>query len=319
MNKKLLIGILILLILAVIAFMVKDLFLSKNSQENPYELKTDNLKGYDTTLISHKEIFQIPVEMDELHGIAIDNNDNIIVAGSKLILYDKSFTQISKFDLKGIASCVAVNEKGEIYLALQNHIEVWNQQGKMLKQWKTTNPNSIFTGIAVNETSVFITDATERIMHHYDLNGSLINNIGGKDSLKGIPQVIIRSGFYDVALGRDNEIWMTNPGAYLLEAFDENGNLKSSWGEFSKDKIEGFCGCCNPTNFIVMDDGSFVTAEKAFPRIKIYSAEGKFVSIVAGTDKFNDRTKGMDLAKDSQNRIYVLDPMRKQIRIFEKK
>ena len=244
---------------------------------------------------------------------------SIIVAGSKLIIYDKNFKQIAKYELKTTASCVAMDEKGDIFLALQNHIEIWNQQGKMLQQWKTINPNSIFTGIAVNENSVFVTDATERIMHHFDRNGKLINNIGEKDTVKGIPQIIIRSAFYDVALGRDNEIWMANPGAYLLEAFDEKGNLKSSWGVASKTDISGFCGCCNPTNFIVMDDGSFVTSEKAFPRVKIYSPEGKFVSIVAGTDQFNDRTKGMDLAKDSQNRIYVLDPMRKQIRIFEKK
>ena len=42
-------------------------------------------------------------------------------------------------------------------------------------------------------------------------------------------------------------------------------------------------------------------------------------AVVAGPDQFTEGTVGIDLAVDSKNRIYVLDPMRKQVRIFEKK
>jgi sugar lactone lactonase YvrE len=317
MNRKLIVVFLIILILAVVALMVKDLYFSEISQENPYELNTDSLKKYDTSLICYKEVAQIKPEIEELNGMSIDDKDNIVIVGSKVIVYDKEFKEIKSFKLGEVGNCIAVNSNGEIYLGVQNHIEVWDVKGNFLKRWETGNTESILSGIAVNESSVFVADATDRLVHEYDLNGKFLKDFAKEDLSKGVPGIIIRSAFFDVSIGRDNEIWIVNPGAYLLEAFDKKGGLISTWGK-SSEEIHGFCGCCNPTNFTLLSDGSFVTSEKAIPRVKIYSQTGEFVCIVAGPDKFDDGTKGLDLAVDSRNRIYVLDPSRKQIRIFEK-
>ena len=317
MNKKFIIGFLVLLILAVIAIMVYDFYFSENNQENPYELNTESLIKFDTSKIWYKEIIKINPEIDELKGIAIDESDNIIVTGSKVIIYNKAFKEIKSFKLGETGNCVAVNSIGEIFIGVQNHIEVWDLKGDFLKRWETGNTESILTGIAVNESSVYIADAANRVVYEYDSKGKFIKEIGVKDSTKGIPAIILRSQYFDVSIGRDNEIWVANPGFYLLEAFDKNGNLITTWGK-SSEEIEGFCGCCNPTNFAVLSDGSFVTSEKTIPRVKIYSPAGEFVCVVAGPDKFDDGTKGLDLAVDSKNRIYILDPLRKQIRVFEK-
>jgi hypothetical protein len=83
--------------------------------------------------------------------------------------------------------------------------------------------------------------------------------------------------------------------------------------------IERFCGCCNPGHIAILQDGSFVTAEKGIARVKIYNRLGQLVAVVAGPEKFMEGTVGMDLAVDSRNRIYVLDPKRHCVRIFEKK
>jgi hypothetical protein len=82
--------------------------------------------------------------------------------------------------------------------------------------------------------------------------------------------------------------------------------------------IEGFCGCCNPTHIAILRDGSFVTSEKGIARVKIYNRLGNLISLVAGPDQFIEGTEGLDLATDSEQRIYVLDPKQKAIRIFEK-
>ena len=317
MNKKLLIGLLVVLILVVIGLMIRDMFFMTLNQENPYELNTDSLKKFDTSLICYKEVAQIKPEIEELNGISIDDKDNIVIVGSKVIVYDKEFKEIKSFKLGEVGNCVAVNSNGEIYLGVQNHIEVWDVKGNFLKRWETDNTESILSGIAVAESSVFVADATDRVVHEYDLKGKFLKDFAKEDSSKGVPGIIIRSAFFDVSIGRDNEIWIANPGAYLLEAFDKKGSLISTWGK-SSEEIQGFCGCCNPTNFTLLSDGSFVTSEKAIPRVKIYSPSGEFVCIVAGPDKFDDGTKGLDLAVDSRNRVYVLDPSRKQIRVFEK-
>ena len=50
--------------------------------------------------------------------------------------------------------------------------------------------------------------------------------------------------------------------------------------------------------------------------MKLYSAAGKFLSVVAAPKDFARNVVGLDLAVDSRERIYVLDPARKTVRIF---
>jgi hypothetical protein len=121
-----------------------------------------------------------------------------------------------------------------------------------------------------------------------------------------------------VAIDPDGFLWVANTGRHSLENYTEEGDLRSSWGEFSME-IEGFCGCCNPSHFVILDDGSFVTSEKGIARVKVYNRLGNVVSVVAGPDQFAEGTVGLDLAKDSSQRIYVLDPQKKAVRIFAKK
>ena len=83
--------------------------------------------------------------------------------------------------------------------------------------------------------------------------------------------------------------------------------------------MEGFCGCCNPSNFAFLNDSLFVTSEKGIERVKIFNTNGTFLAIVATPDQFEAGTKGLDLAVDKQNRILVLDPVKMLIRIFEQK
>jgi hypothetical protein len=73
--------------------------------------------------------------------------------------------------------------------------------------------------------------------------------------------------------------WST-PGARRIEAFTLDGDLLGHWGEASS-RIEGFFGCCNPSHLAVLADGRFVTSEKGVPRVKIYSAQGEFESVIA--------------------------------------
>lgn len=82
---------------------------------------------------------------------------------------------------------------------------------------------------------------------------------------------------------------------------------------------EGFCGCCNPSNFAILSDGSFVTSEKGIERIKVYLPDGTFKCIVAGPDAFIEGTTGLDLAVNSRDRIFVLDPEKRMVRVFGNK
>jgi hypothetical protein len=201
---------------------------------------------------------------------------------------------------------------------MQDHVEIFDNTGKLLKKWSSCGNDAIITSIAVSGRDVFIADAGNKVVYHYDLSGKLIKKIGQKDPSKGIPGFVIPSSYFDLGIGHDGDLWVVNPGRHRFEKYNPDGDLTTSWGESSM-AVEGFCGCCNPSNFAILADGSFVTSEKGIERIKVYWPDGRFRGVVAGPDSFIEGTRGLDLAVDSRDRIFVLDPEKKQVRVFELK
>jgi len=187
------------------------------------------------------------------------------------------------------------------------------------------------TSIAVSKKDVFVADAGNRIVIHYDTAGNVINHIGKKDIDKNIPGFVIPSPYFDLAVGHDGLLRVVNPGRHRIEAYTFDGDLEFWWGQFSS-SIEGFCGCCNPVNFAILEDDSFVTCEKALVRVKIYDPEGTFVGVVAGPEQFveggaagvsefgtGSQAGAFDVAVDAEGQIFVLDTIKNIVRIFTRK
>jgi hypothetical protein len=61
-----------------------------------------------------------------------------------------------------------------------------------------------------------------------------------------------------------------------------------------------------------------VTSEKGIPRVKVYDRTGKMLAYVPPRE-FSPAAEGMDLAVDSRDRIYVAEPVRGRILVFETK
>ena len=78
-----------------------------------------------------------------------------------------------------------------------------------------------------------------------------------------------------------------------------------------------FCGCCNPTDIALTGKGYVVTAEKGLPRVKVHSAEGELLSVVAPPTQLDRAAAGIDLAVDGQGRVIVLDPVEGVVRLYE--
>lgn len=318
-QNKITIGIGIFVILAVLAFMAVDFFIGLNRPEkNYYKFKLDKLKKIDSTLVNYSEILQFKPNIEKLRAVAIDQNDNIYVTGKdKILIYDKSGNLQKDINTGVEALSIKVKDANNIFLGVRDHIEIWGSNGEQKDKWEILNDRVVITSIATTESSVFVADAGNKIVYHYDFDGNLINEIGRKDSLKGIQGFIIPSPYFDLAIGRDGELWVVNSGRHQLEAYDKEGNLISSWKKTSMG-LDGFSGCCNPSHIAILPNGSFVTSEKGIERIKIHQPSGEFESVVATPEDFEAGTKGLDLAVDSENRVIVLDPKKGIIRIFEK-
>ncbi len=317
MKQKIIIFSAIALLLLLVGFMVKDFFFSNSDNINPYKFELENLRSGDTTKPVFSETFHFTSGLEEIHGIATDLQGNIYVAGKGGVeIFDSAGKSTYKVKINGTANCISVDGKGYILLGLNDHIETWNKEGKQLSTWKSFGSDVVITSIATNDDNMFVADAGQKVVYHCDLIGNLINKIGLKDPATGVPGFIVPSAYFDLGIGKDGNLWVVNPGRHSFEKYNSDGKLFTSWGKASM-AMEGFCGCCNPSNFAMIYDSLFVTSEKAIERVKIYNADGSFRCVVATPDQFEAGTKGLDLAVDKNNRILLLDPVKKLVRIFE--
>ena len=318
MKKKISIIIGIFLFLDIVAIMSWDLFFKTEDQvANQYEYNIDKLKQVDTNLLCYKETQQIAVDAKEILGLAVDNDDNIFVScNDKVLIYRSIGDKTASFTIPAPANCINLDETGKIYLGFKDHIEIWSKDGKLINKWDTINSAAYITSIAIDESSVFLADAGNKRVQQFNRNGQFINQFGKRDKEKGIPGLFIPSPYFDVMIGRDGEIWAVNTGRHSFEAYDKAGNLKSSWKRSSM-QVDGFSGCCNPSHTAILSDGSFVTTEKGIERVKIHAANGDLKCVVAKPDQFVKGTTGLDVAVDSKDRILILDPVKKMVRVFE--
>lgn len=319
MKQKIIIISAIIMLLALVAFMVKDFFFSKPENRNPYEFELNNVRTGDTSMAAYTETGQIKTSLEEIHGLATDAAGKIYVSGKDGVeIFDASGKTENKFKMNGIAQGITVLENGDILLGMLDHIEIWNKNGKQVSKWTSFGSEAVITSIAAKGNDVFIADAGQKVVYRCDLKGHLINKIGLKDPATGVPGFIIPSPYFDLGISKDGNLWVVNPGRHSFEKYAFDGTLLNSWSKASM-AMEGFCGCCNPSNFAFLNDSLFVTSEKGIERVKVYKTDGTFLAVVATPDQFEEGTTGLDLAVDAQNRILILDPVKKLVRIFEPK
>ncbi|MFH1881106.1 MAG: NHL repeat-containing protein [Planctomycetota bacterium] len=333
-----LIGVLIALaiVIAVVALVRLDTTGKKGSglgKEYLYEIDAK----IDPNLIIYEQLGEVfSTGLKAPTAIAVGPGERVYVAGDEVIrIFNEGpnsiFSSFGQIELTDAPRCLTVADDGKFYIGTKDHVEVYDNQGKQLASWDSLGDDAVLTSIAVSKNDVFVADAGNRIVLRYDTAGKLINRIGAKDKARNIPGFVIPSPYFDLAVGRDGLLRVVNPGRHRIEAYTFEGDLEFFWGKFSNVDVKGFCGCCNPANFAILDDESFVTCEKGLTRVKIYDAEGTFVGVVAGPEQlieggtericyFPDQCQagGFDVAVDAAGRIFVLDTIKNVVRIFTK-
>ena len=339
MGTRILIGVLIALavVISVVALVRLDTTGKKGSglsKEYLYELDAK----IDPNLIIYEQLGEaIGTGLKAPTAIAVGPGGRVYIAGDDVIRIfnegqNSTFTSFGQIELLCAPRCLTVADDGKFYIGTKDHVEVYDDQGKQLASWGSLGEKAVLTGIAVSKNDVFVADAGNRIILRYDTAGRLINRIGKKDKGRNIPGFVIPSPHFDLAVGRDGLLRVVNPGLHRIEAYTFDGDLEFWWGKFSNVDVKGFCGCCNPANFTILDDEIFVTCEKGLTRVKIYDAEGIFVGVVAGPEQLIEggtaricyypeqcQAGAFDVAVDAQGRIFVLDTIKNVMKIFTKK
>ncbi len=279
-----------------------------------FDYSLDEYRQVDPALIRYIEGEPLIPTIGKISALAVAPDGKIYVGGENAV---QVFPEPEKFPVDGTPTCLAVDDDGTVFVGMQDHVEI-RSRGWKKTVWASPGEKAYLTSLAVDDWYVYVADAGNRRVWRYKKEGGKPREIGKKDWANGVRGFTIPSAFFDIDIGTDGSLWAVNPGHHALENYRPDGMPITAW-ENSSFTIEGFSGCCNPSHFALMPDSSFVTAEKGLPRVKIHNQDGSLRCVVAAPDQFDEGVVGLDVAVDDLGRIYVLDPSRNHVRVFEEK
>ena len=280
----------------------------------------------DPKSIGYEECRRFFTRTVSARALAVDALNRIYVGDNTEILrYSPGGEEDASFKSTVAPQCLAIGGKehrypGRIYAGLDDHVAVLDPGGRQIASWAGLGEKASLTSIAVAEDEVFVADCGNRLVWKFDTNGRITGRIGDADPARShatrrqdpqgdtkTPGFMITGRFFDVALGGDGLLYAVNPRALRIEGYTHLGDLETHWGKGSP-AVQDFFGCCNPVHFAVMPDGRFVTAEKGFARVKVYSREGQFLCVVAAWPAEGRLTQPGGLARQGKSKNAAVEP-----------
>ena len=303
-------------LVALVALVLARAFVSQLRQvhfSSPGRRAAGTAQGY----AGFREVASFSTACRQPRGLAIALDGTVYVAGDRCVnVFSADGKPLSALTLDGEPHCLAL-ANGLLYVGLQDRIEVY-KGGALTARWGGFGPRAYLTALASAPTGLWVADAGNRAIRLLRFtDGNTLATVGVADKAHGVPGLLIPSPHLDIAVDKAGLLWATNPGRYRVEAYSQDNRLQHAWGE-SSEAIDGFSGCCNPTNLALLPDGRVVTSEKGTPRVKLYNKEGKYLGLLADEDAFPPGDVGLSLAIDGKGRVLVLDPLRHCVRVFQK-
>ena len=283
---------------------------ARDSLGRSFEFRMDDFMQVDPAMIVCEETGFIPVPQTAPVDFAVDAGGRLyIVCENSVVILEADGSPAHTFAVKGPVSCVAVDED-RIYLGAGNIISVYNANGELLEEFAGPGGNFRAAGILPHDMFIYATCAENINLYQLDRSGNLMRQIDDL-VLFSIPRI-------SMAMDPHGYLWVASPGERQLRKYNEEFELIDSWTRIGR-TIDGFSGCCNPTDIAIRKDGTIVTTEKNIVRVKLMNQAGEVTGVVAAPDKFNQQINHLAVVVDNHDRILVLDPHLRGIRIFEDK
>lgn len=267
-------------------------------------------------LIRYRQIASIRTGLDRSAGLAVGPNDAVCVAGDQEVrVFARNGRVQRTLALDDTPTCVGVDKDGTIFVGYKTTVTMHKLDGEILAAWTVGGKHPHVTCVTPAGNNVWVADAGDRVVLRYDRTGRLIGRIGERDEARKVPGLIVPSPHLDVAVGPNGLLLVNNPGRLALETYTQDGKLVSYFQRSSM-AVDGFCGCCNPTDLALLPDGRVVTSEKGIPRIKVLKTDGTLDCVVAAPESFSAASAALDVAVSRTGEILVLDPRARLVRIF---
>ncbi len=273
----------------------------------------------DPKLVTYHQEREIDTGLRDPKGIALSSDGRVYVAGDQtIVVFSRDGAPQERIPLADAPHCLAVDDAGTIFVGYREHIGIHDAGGRLSGEWAVAGEHPYVTCVTLSGDDVWVADAGDRVVLRYSRSGQLMGRLAERDDSRGVRGLVIPSWHLDVVVGPGDLVLVNNPGRLALETYTAEGDLRGTWQKASME-IDGFCGCCNPTDIAVLPDGRVVTAEKGIPRVKILDRDGTLSCVVATPDDLSRAASGLDLAVGADGRVLVLDPPARLVRVFAEK
>lgn len=300
--------------------------------ENPWRYDIDRLRQVDPARIGYERVGGFELGAQGGRCLVWDGADRILVGTGRGVRgYRAGGEAVEGWEAGGVVRAIAVGAGGRRYVALRDHVAVFDRAGELLSRWPVVGGRPFLTGLAVGDDAVFVADSGNRVVYRCDASGQVQVRIGDKNPGAGVPGLVLPSPHLDVEWDREGKLWVNNPGRHRVEVYTRDGELERSWGRAGV-ALESFCGCCNPVGLSLGPDGRVFTAEKGLPRVKVYDPAGVMETVVAGPAAFapvgsderpvaltDTAIDGLDVAVGPDGRVAVLDLPGRAVHLFRRK
>ena len=241
------------------------LFYDSKRTKGPVLLKED-----DEFVSSYRRVYGF-VTPDDISAMEVVEGSLYIATPNNIYVYGLSGELQTNFSTPSDLRDITIYD-GFIYALYPSRIEVYNRQGDIVREWDACSENSDYCSFTVCQAGVFVTDAANKNICKYHLDGTLARFI---QSPKGF---IVPSYCFGITY-MDGTIYCSNPGRHLVESYTTEGEFIASFGK-SGAEAGSFSGCCNPAILTPSNHGELLTSEKGIPRISCYRTDGKFRSVL---------------------------------------
>ncbi|MBF0197890.1 MAG: hypothetical protein HQL32_09275 [Planctomycetes bacterium] len=304
------------------------LFTSNHNQPSTSSEGVKNAKRYNEgslhhvadDLIKYEAINSFSTHVGGVWALAVNPKGSIFVCGKKGIAqYSNSGGLVKKFTEGEAVRSLSISPKGDLVACLDTEVRLYNSNAKVEEKWQNPDWGKLTSAIITTEF-LFVADRNNRAIWKCALNdGHTIKSIGTPETDKA-NSLVMPGPYMKIALDSQGQIIANNPGRHQVNIYSLDGNLKSVFG-FPSFKHTGFCGCCNPMALATLKSGQVITAEKGIARVKLLSTTGELEGIVAAPKDFgkNKHAFAIDLVEGPDGKIYILDNISQEVRIYQKK
>ena len=192
------------------------LFYDSKRKKGPFLLKEDG-----DFVSPYRRVYGFVAD-DDIRALEVVEGSIYIAMPNVISVYGLSGELQTNFSTPSDIRDMTVHD-GRIYALFPSRIEVYDRQGNVTAEWDACSSNSDYCSLAVCQEGVFVTDAANKNICKYNLDGTLARFI---KSPKGF---VVPSYSFGITF-MDGVIYCSNPGRHQVESYTTEGEFIASFG-----------------------------------------------------------------------------------------